>query len=507
MGNFGRNAALAAALGLSLAFVTTSASAKKSVSASGVSQKTTESLKLVGEAYDRDDCATVLRLGGPIIDAPKRSNVDDEIAAVLYEMVGFCEWRGDQNDKAYVHFLKGTALDEASDALWRMRLGLEVVLKRDDDAVATIEAMSQGRGAALNSFDMSWIWRLDSDLKESGNNELRRRMLAVLAADSYDPEEMFGPPDGFRLAYAQLLADSGDAQGARATVARLVMPKQLAAASLDPRLRAFLPADPDFRAAAETDLARNKEAMARHPDKLRPIFDAADNLQQLGRPQEALALMQQFSSKIDDPDAFTDRENTLSWWWDELASTYQMLGRYDDVVAAFAKGAAAEERGNLNVSQVLNMGGVQLAFRRGEEALKTVSVFDDPNRKASPYGKMVLAYVRGCAHAVAGHAADGAADLAYAKEHEKDNAGALTALLLCHGDMDGAAGSMIRRLDNPDERADALIELSDYDDPPVALPPHPVESRIPALKDRADVKAAIQRAGGTRRFRLQRGEL
>ena len=80
-------------------------------------------------------------------------------------------------------------------------------------------------------------------------------------------------------------------------------------------------------------------------------------------------------------------------------------------------------------------------------------------------------------------------------------------LYLCLGDMDGAAAAFIRRLEDPDRRADALLQLSDYDDPPVKRPPHPVHSRLEALKSREDVKAAIEKAGGIRRFRLQRGEL
>ena len=506
MDNFVRRTVVAGAMVIALAVLPASASGQNAPG-SNVSRKIQADLQKIGEAYDRNDCDTVLKLGVPILDKGGGSGLAGKIEAALFELVTSCEIDKELTDKAYQHSVRGTRLEASSDWLWRTRFGLEHFTDRYAEAVATVEAMSQGRGAALNGVDSSRLWGLHSDLKEAGLHDLRRRLLAVLAADAYDPEDVLGPPDGFRLAYANILADAGDAQGARAIVQRLVMPAQLAAASLDIRLRGFLPADLDLRAAAEADLARNREAMALHPDKLRPIFEAAGNLRQLGRPQEALALMQSFAARVEDPKAFTDRADSLSWWWNELGRTYEMLGRYDDMIAAFGKGAATEEGGLLNVSQVLNMGSVQVSFRRGEEALRTVSVFDDPNRKASPYGKMVLAYVRGCAHAVAGRAGNGAADVAYAKEHERDNPGVLTSLLLCHGDMDGAAASIIRRLDNPDDRAEALLELSDYDDPPVVLPPHPVDSRIPALKERPDVKAAIQRAGGIRRFRLQRGEI
>jgi hypothetical protein len=68
--------------------------------------------------------------------------------------------------------------------------------------------------------------------------------------------------------------------------------------------------------------------------------------------------------------------------------------------------------------------------------------------------------------------------------------------LLCAGDQDGAAARMIARLDDPESRADALVELQDY------LPPaHPTafrraaDARRAALKARPDVQAAVNRWG------------
>jgi hypothetical protein len=71
------------------------------------------------------------------------------------------------------------------------------------------------------------------------------------------------------------------------------------------------------------------------------------------------------------------------------------------------------------------------------------------------------------------------------------------------GDMEGAAAVVVRRLDDPDQRVEALLQLSDYDDPPVPVPPAPLDAPLRALKERADVKAAVARAGGIRRFHVR----
>jgi hypothetical protein len=54
-----------------------------------------------------------------------------------------------------------------------------------------------------------------------------------------------------------------------------------------------------------------------------------------------------------------------------------------------------------------------------------------------------------------------------------------------------------------DSRVDALLQLSDYDDPPYPNPGDPTQASLARPKARPDVIAAIARAGGTRRFNLQ----
>jgi tetratricopeptide (TPR) repeat protein len=460
-------------------------------------------LQRIDAAYKAQDCKTVVQLGAPILDSKRGTGLPSDLEAVLYDLVVGCEAELGSNDAYYAHALRATAIEESSDYLWRARLAGELQKDKYEAAVATVDAMSQGRGAALNAIPISWMGQLDRHLKDSGRTDLRRRLLKLLSGDSYAPGEAYGPPDGFRYSYATLLAEAGEREAARAMVAALDSPYTLQEASLDIRLRGFLPAEPDIRAATERSLVRLREAIARHPDRLGPIVLAANDLRQLGRPAEALQLLGSATGRIDDPNAFTDWAEKHNWWWDEVGRAHSALGHYAEAVEAFGKGAATGEDGQLNVSQVINLAEVQNSFGRGEEALKTLAVFEDPKRKGSPYGEMEMRFARGCAQALAGRHGGSAADLAFARAHETDHPEALSNLLLCLGDMDGAAAAFIRRLDDPDRRAGALLQLSDYDPAPAPRPADPVEARLPALKARADVKAAIARAGGIRRFRVQ----
>lgn len=474
--------------------------------ASGEATRAERNLAIVQRmeaAYESDDCGTVLKLGVPLVDAKGGIGLPDEAVAYAYDVVTGCEALAKDLQAAYRHALKGTGLEGSSDYLWRTRFAIELKENRYEAAVATVEAMLRGRGAALNSIPEGWMWRLEQELQKAGLAGPRRRLIEALADNSYAPEEAYGPVDGFRLEYAALLAAAGETEKARAVVATLETPSTLAEASLDPRLRGFFTGEPDVRAAAERSLARHREAFARHPDRIQPLLLVSADLRQLGRPADALRLLQSVAPRIDDPDAFADIDDKRVWWWNELASIHAELGHYDDAVAALRKAAAMDEDGRPNVSQVINLANLQTRYGHGEEALKTLAVFDDPGREMSPYGRVALHYQRGCAKAVAGRPGDAAEDLAFVRAHEKDAEGTLAHLLLCLGDMDGAAASYIAQLDDPDRRSAILLRLSDYDDPPVRVPLGAAETRLLALKQRADVKAAIARAGGTRRFRVQ----
>jgi tetratricopeptide (TPR) repeat protein len=487
------------------------AAASLAASAAGAAPKAGASglprtLRALGEAADKQDCKTIARLGGPLLDRQLDSLPSDMVPR-FYDLVVACEAATGATVRAYAHALKGTALEQSTDILWALRLVLEIQAKNYPAAVVTVETMAQGRGAALNAIETSGMWQFDQSLKEAGMTAQRRRLLKVLASDSYLPDDLYGPDDDFKLAYANLLVDSGDTAAARPVVAGLHDVRILVTAILDPRLRGLLAPGLDIRAAGEAELATHREAAARHPDKLGPILFVAADLGRLGRAQEALQMLQGIASKVDDPAAFTDRDKRLNWYWNAVAGTESMLGHYDQAVAAFGKAVALGESGAPNVSQVINLAQMQNRFGRAADALKTLAVFADPKRQSSPYGEMQLRYARSCANHLAGRDADTAADLAYLKAHEKDAGSALGDALICLGDMDAAAAALIRRLDDPERRAGALLDLSDFDDPPVALPPGPGGDRVEALLARADVKAAIDRAGGTRRFHIVRVEM
>lgn len=264
----------------------------------------------------------------------------------------------------------------------------------------------------------------------------------------------------------------------------------------------MMPAQFDARAAVERHMAYLREIAAAHAGAIRPQLAVAEELALLGKPLDVLATLDAIEPGKPGGPSYLDQDDQLNWWWDARARAYAMLGRYDDAAAAFTQGKSIAEHGQPNISQTINLAAVQLRFRRFADALATLAPIGAGKVRGSPYGMMQFRAVHGCASFLTGKIDDAKADLAYMREHEADAPAALTETQLCTGDLGGAAASMIKRLDTPDQRVEALSELSDYAAPPSTYPKYPSEAAFAALKLREDVKAAIARAGGVRSFNV-----
>lgn len=457
-----------------------------------------------GRALDAKDCPTALRLISAGIAAPDSARLPTDMRVAADEAGANCAVASNQMEVAYRLALDATRFDEASDGMWRTRLALELDAKTPTAALATVVAMTQGRGGALNSVPARWVFTLYRQLRDSGDSAARRRLLVILTAPSYQPQSAVPVIDPFRRDYAGLLFEAGEKDAAFAQIRQIENSSILLLLSFDPRFRPALGADFAPRAAVERFLTSLRAAAVLHPESLALVIEIAAHERQLGRAEVALATLRAAAPLGQKAASYTDLDEQLNWWWDGIARAEQALGHYDATLVALRQGKALEEQGAFNVSQTINLAWAQLRSGHADDALATLKVFDTPGYAASPYGVMEMRSVRACAAAQTGKTADADAAIAYLKAHRRDNVGALGGVLVCVGDFDGAAAEFIARLADPEERASTLLELSDYEPPKADLPPDPIYSRLPTLLRRSDVQAAIARAGGTRRIPLQR---
>lgn len=461
-----------------------------------------ETFQRASAAARLDDCGTVMKLLK--LRLGKKPPIEPELLeAYAFELATSCAARQQDSKTARSLALSGTALPAATDRLWLMRLRLELADQDFRAAVATAAAMSNGRGKALNAVPIEWFGSLQQVLRDRKLPKERERLLSVLANPAYTPDEVGRSTDGFRSEYAKLLMATGDTKRAAEVVGTIESSALIVQLSLDSRFKAMIPADFDERQRAEAELAKALTQRRSHPELLVLLLNASSSLRALGRPEEAVALLLSAKERPGSLEAFKDVDRFRNWWWDSLARSYSLLGDYEHMAEAYHQGALLKEFGGANVSQVINLAAAQVDYGRPRDALATIAEFKLAERSTSAYGAMQMRFARGCASALAGDLKQARDDQSYIRGHEKDDPVTAGAMMLCVDDMDAAVALFVRLLDDPERRAAILLQLSDFDPPVHDVPESLLNKRFKILSARPEMKAAIARAGGTRRIRLQ----
>ncbi len=150
--------------------------------------KAAADLLAAAKAFDAGNCEQAIKYAGKSIDRHEEPALPEQARAIAFQIASSCEEQLDRGTDAYRHAFAGTALTAIDDATWRRRLLYELRDHRNEAAVATVEAMTSGRGAALNSVPIAWCYQFSTQLKNAGAADLRRRLLAILAGEGYDPD-------------------------------------------------------------------------------------------------------------------------------------------------------------------------------------------------------------------------------------------------------------------------------------------------------------------------------
>jgi tetratricopeptide (TPR) repeat protein len=256
---------------------------------------------------------------------------------------------------------------------------------------------------------------------------------------------------------------------------------------------------------AERGLASDRQAMAAHPELLDGPVQVAIDLRALGRPEEALALLDATLPRLKDPATFQDFSEKVIWLWDERSRSLRDLGRVDEAIQALKTGSLAAGTGQASVDLVLNLADLQVMAGQPEQAIETAR--SSEKLPASPYGHLFGDQSLACAYAQLGRKAELQVALAHLHAQEPDNWTAAVEAELCAGDLDAAAAAVIRALADARWRREVLLELSQFDPPAHKTPiERQMDERRAAVAKRPDVQAAIAKVGRTMRFNIGRPE-
>jgi len=429
---------------------------------------------------------------------PKRAQVD-----FLWNTSN-CAYKLSKYDDAFEFADRATKLDPDIEWLQVVRLYFGYQHERPDASLDALQVLSRLAPDRVRDLDLATVGdllRAAAKLDPDGDRSLA--VYAALARAKYVP----APPnhdDFLRMGHGKWLLRQGRVEDARRVLQGIVDVDSVIEMRVDRRFDP-LRGDPafaaqlDVAAAVRKDVARSRAAMQANPQSLESVYLHASVLHGVLRDAEGLAVVDEALARdAADPAAFADAQEYRNWVVNLRGYFLYGLGRRDEGRAALVMAAGLAERGEPNVSNIINLGGFLVDEGRAAEAVALIPRIGE----ASPYGQGWIEAIRACAGVQLKDEKMRTAGLAHLKAHEADNPGAYSRALLCSNDLDGAAALMIRRLEDGEQRVDALLALqvmpdAGQHDLPFA---RTLRVRRAALRDRADVRAAVDKVGRIERF-------
>lgn len=375
-------------------------------------------------------------------------------------------------------------------------------LELDQPAAAVAQVEREVRaGSPIEAFNHKQIHDLWEALAD--DEPLRLRLLNALATLNFGPVDPLDQEDQFWEDHARLLAKTGaPPRDVLLALKRLVGVDEQLGAALSPRFAAARRLDESWfepRAIVMRAFERADRLAVKETDRVTLVTRRADLLERLGRPAEALALVDKALLRAQvSPQTFSDLDGGLLNLRAERAFSLWQLGRFDEAIAedrAIVKDARPREgydgwADNMLISH-LNADG------RGQAALKALDYF--LYRPDGNLGDWVTAR-SACVNAQLGRLTAASRDL---KELKADTTPARTYALLCLDDLDAAAANYKARLADPDTAPWAIQALSARVRPQgLGRWDAVVLDRQAQVAARRDVQAALVAAGGARRSPL-----
>jgi len=367
--------------------------------------------------------------------------------------------------------------------------------------IEQMEALVRRDPQAMDEVNESWIEAIFSSPGLLPQGTLHERMLAVLATPAYKPELNGAKIDFFRYDYAVLQSARGDTAGAARTFAAITDARLLMRASLDPRLRGIAPTHLDARAAVERQIAGLRKRLDAHPGHLPLSVQLARAYLYLDDAASAIAVLEPVRPDgpltVHNP-ALSDDIN----WWRVRANAHAIQGHYDQASASLRSALVTDGPLGRRTPQLLDVASVQSQFGHPAQALATLAPL---GQNPAGWGMFQIANLRalhGCASYASGQREAADADVAWLREHADMLPGMLNTALLCTHADDEVASRLIQSMGRPAEIAGARLMVSHYAPAPATSPQDPFMAGVVRIMARADVQAALNRAGGAGNFNV-----
>jgi transglutaminase-like putative cysteine protease len=419
--------------------------------------------------------------------------------AALYLAGAVALGKGDA-ERALDLLRRSSGMSEAATGDWSLRLLAASHTGDKADATQSLTTLAQRWPESLGDVDWRVIGRTVHDTPKAETS--RYQLLSALFDANYTNEE-FDVSNWWRdLALLQL--QRNDRAAAQKALARVTAPYALISVQADNR---FAPiragAGLDIQAAIEKQIQQAREAVKAHPTKLQPVVRLMLVLIESLRFADALQVADDAISAMNGPKGpkvYDDYRTYRIWVLDGRSQALFRLQKWDDAVAQLVSARELPESGNANVSQTINLAGEYNDLGKPREARATLAKLAPEG--ASPYGLMQAAVERLASADQLGDAAEAEQQLGFLRQHREDSLATYQRALISANRQDDAAHLLISRLQDPGERVDALMEVQEYEERPLPQRAAEWRRRWKAVRNRPEVREAINRVGNVSTYPL-----
>lgn len=406
-------------------------------------------------------------------------------------------------------FARSTLYPEANADDWSGRFAAAHWAENWEDAGQCLVMLARRWPEGLRDIDDRFVTGTARSLDTSTNADSRLGLLNALFDAGYTLSNGVEPSYLWRdLSVASLAA--GNTERARRVAGRITNPFALVSLRVDRRYNDIVSAMPwrfDIGRAIANVREQSAADMRRQPRSLQAVVEYTYVLLGSGQAAGALKVADEALARIAqaraDAPPYDDLDEYRPWIMNNRTIALQRLGRHEEALAQLELASKLDERGSRNVSQAINLGIFYLALGRPRDAIGAMSRIGWV-RDMSDYGKMQMQGVRHDALRAIGEAEESAQALRYLQDHQRDDPASYFGALLDEGDLDTAAAQLIARLENPDERNDALVGVQRYLETPLTDIEREIERRRQVVLDRPDVREAIEKVGRRERFNIVR---
>lgn len=451
-----------------------------------------------------DDLEGGRRLLTGALESPLFGELDAGLQRYVFYIAGLVELDLGAPRTAHGLLQRATSLPGATSEDWHARLHAAYKLQDHRDSLYTLATIAREWPDTLAKVSDRAITRIAFESKRDTDADARFAAFDALYTAGWRIDTLHEPSHMWRE-LSLMLVEAGQPHRAALVAARVQDPYVLIGMRVDRRFASLVSGNRrhyDARRAAEREVRRLRAAAAAQPRSLELIVQLTYAQLAAAQYQEVLRLadrvLERAHAASGGQPPYDDLDAQLIWVMDNRSRALEGLGRWEEAAGQLAIAARMSEDGEPNVSQAINLAYLYTRLGRPAEALAAVQVVGS----MSPYGRMQLESVRAIAAAQLEDAETLASALEYLRAHRDDAAGTVEFVLLATGQLEEAAAMLVERLADPVRRLEALVEIQDYSEGPATPVMLEWRERWLAVRDRAEVRQAIERVGRRERFAI-----